>query len=463
MKKGEGVGDLINVLKSQRIKFKVTYDVARKQYEPHEHDIFDRTKRPDKLVQQYRGKNSKGAAIYETVSVAVARAAIPYQKLIVERIIGTMLGNNIQLTEENLAGSEVESDLFKQVKQVWEDSKMDFTNRSILRALLSEMEVAEIWYAVKNEYGEIELKCRVVSPSKGDRLYPFFDDNGTLIAFSREYEIEKEPGTKIIRLDTYTKESILKFQNADSGWQFLGGITNSFGKLPVVYYYQLAPEWMDIQPSCDRQDTLVSNFSDTNDYFASPMVKVRGKVEGFADKGEQGKIITVGENGDVDYLTWNSGPEAIKTEFDINEDLIYSSMQIPNFSWSKVQNIGNLQNAILKLFFTDPHMKAETKWETFGIGIQRRLNLLSRACKELFNTKTTERQIKIKPVMKPYVPENLSEIVQTLVTATNGEPVMSQKRAVELNPMVSDTKAEMERLDEESVKRQSESFNMAGE
>jgi len=324
--------------------------------------------------------------------------------------------------------------------------------------MLSEMEVAEIWYPVKNSEGELELKCRIVSPSKGDALYPYFDLNGSLVAFSREYTIVTEDSKTEKRFDTYLKDSTLKFVTHEGRYELERIVPNPFKKLPIIYYCQEAPEWTDIQEVCDRQDMLISNFADTNDYFASPMIVVEGKVEGFAEKGEQGKIVTLSNNANIKYLTWDSGPEAIKTEFENNEDVIYGSMQIPNFQWSRIQNIGNLQNAILKLFFTDPHMKAETKWETFGIGIQRRLNFMAVAVSNLYSTKTDPSDIIIEPVMKPYVPENIKEVVDALITATGGEPVLSQERAVKLNPMVDNADAEMERLQEESARRQTESF-----
>ncbi len=468
LREGDGIDELIAQLKSQRKIFKVDPDEVAKQYDPKQHKVFDPQHRPDKIIKQYRGMNGAGrkaTAIYEDVLSPVTRIAIPYQKLIVERLVGTMLGNKIKLTEERQDGEVKESsDLFRKVKRVWKDNKMDFTNRKILRSLLSEMEVAEIWYAIQNEYREVELKCKIVSPSLGDKLYPYFDENGSLVAFSREYQIDAEnDGDMITRFDVYLKDGMISFQQESDMFTFRKATNNPLKKLPVIYYCQDLPEWNDVQEACDRQDKLVSNFADTNDYFASPMVKVKGTVEGFADKGEQGKLITVSGDGDVEYLTWDSGPEAIKTEFDNTEDLIFGSMQLPNFSWSKIKGIGNLQNAILRLFFTDPHMKAETKWEIFGIGIQRRLNLLTTAVFALMHTKESPRNIIIEPVMKPYVPENLTEIIDALTTGTAGEAVMSQERALELNPLVEDVNSEKQRLSDESAKRQTESFVINGE
>jgi SPP1 family phage portal protein len=240
-------------------------------------------------------------------------------------------------------------------------------------------------------------------------------------------------------------------------------IKNPWGKIPVVYWRQESPEWADVQSICNRQETLISNFADTNDYFASPMIKVTGKVLGFAEKGEQGKIITLADGANVDYLTWDSGPVAIKTEFDNNASLIFTATQLPNLSFEKLTSLGSNNNAMTKLMFSDPHMKVETKWETFGEGVQRRLNLLTAMCAQLHNQSGMEKKLFIKPEMEPYMPKNVKEELDALITATGGEAIMSQGRGVELNPLVENAAVEIKNLGTEAAKRQTESFVMTGE
>lgn len=40
----------------------------------------------------------------------------------------------------------------------------------------------------------------------------------------------------------------------------------------------------------ERMEELLSNCGDTNDYFGYPSYVVSGEIEGFAEKGEQGKV-----------------------------------------------------------------------------------------------------------------------------------------------------------------------------
>ena len=120
--------------------------------------------------------------------------------------------------------------------------------------------------------------------------------------------------------------------------------------------------------------------------------------------------------------------------------------------------MGNNNNALMKLLFSDPHMKAETKWELFGMGIQRRLNLLKTIAASILNLEKAVDDIHIAPEFEPYMPVNTKEAIESLVTATGGQPVMSQERGVELNPMIENSEREIERLRDESARRQTESF-----
>jgi SPP1 family phage portal protein len=463
--------EAIKRIKNQKENFDVKPSDVEKQYDVTKHDIFDTKKRPDKLIKRYRGEGKTGP-LYDTDLQPVARIGIPYQKLIVERMIGLMLGNDIRLVPEyDDEKDDKQKELFNKVKKVWHDTKLNFVNREVLRRLLSEMEVAEYWYTTKNEdefvEEEYKFKVMIFSPGLGDGLYPYFDDKGDLIAFCREYIIKDEDDKNITRIDVFTKEYTYWFVKGESGLELDDTLKenpkgNVLKKIPDVYYRQNVPEWSDTQTICDRQEILVSNFCDTNDYFSSPMVVVKGDVKGFADKGETGKIITLsGEGAEIRYLTWDNAPDAVKFEFENNEDLIFSGLQLPNISFSKMKALGYNQNAVIKLLFSDPHMKARTKWELFGIGIQRRINIISRMVAMLYGLEDAYKKMNIVPIMNPYLPENITETITALVSGAGGEKVMSQKRGVELNPLVENADKEIERIDEEAVKAMSgESYEL---
>ena len=442
----------------------VDAETIESQLNPEEHDVMDTTIRPDKTVKKYAGKDNAGKSIYTESSQSVNRLAVPFQELIVNRAVGFILGNPVELISNPESDQDVS--LFDMVKRSWDKNKMDYVNREIARTLFSETEVAELWYVVKDDtfWKEdgivVRPKVKVLKPSDGNTLIPIFDEYDDMIAFSRLYTIERDD-TDIEVLDVYTAEKIYRFENADS----IGLVdvqTNPFGKIPVIYYSQPYPDWYKVQMLIDRFETLMSNFADTNDYFGSPMVFLNGKVEGFAQKGEQGKVLQGEKGSTAQYLSWDSAPDAIKLEIETLKELIYTLTQTPDISFSQMKGLGNLSGVALKMMFLDAHMKVENKIEIMGQMFQRRINILKKIC-TIANIKLEPalKTLDIEPMFTPYLPRNEAEEIDTLTTATGGKAVMSQKTAIKYNPFVQNADAEIDVIAkeaEEAASRQTYEF-----
>ncbi len=413
-------------------KKKPEKDIAQhlSEYKPKEHLIHDETHRPKKRIKTDAGVMFKD----------VARLALPLQKIIVRRAAAFLIGEGINHVSSPENDSEAE--LKETVQDIWRDAKMDFRTREIARILFSETEVAELWYFMERlEDGKkkTRLRMKVLSNSKGDKLYPHFDEYGDMDAFGRGYKIGNEEF-----VDVYTADVIYKLSRSATGWDITEQIPNSLKKIPVVYYSQDEPEWADVQDLIQRYEALISNFADSNDYFGSPMVKVKGEVKGFADKGESGKVITLGENADASYLTWDQAPEAIKLEKDTLQELIFSLTQTPDISFTQMKGLGTVSGIALRLMFIDALLKSQLHQETFSEGVQRSINII-KAGAAILEPKLTEaaKVLDITPEFTFYLPENDSELVDTLVRALGGgKAIMSRKTALKYNPFVEDAESE---------------------
>jgi SPP1 family phage portal protein len=359
--------------------------------------------------------------------------------------------------------------LASMVQRTWDDNKLDYLNRKLARIVFSECEAAELWYLIDDSTfwqslwakiksvvtgsvsAKFKVKVRLLSASMGDTLYPHFDEYGDMDAFSREYSLLDENGKPVPHFDVYTAEQIVKYVK-DGAWVEVDRTANPFQKIPIIYYTQDYPEWYEVQNIIERFETLLSNFADTNDYFGSPMVKVTGKVLGFAAKGEQGKVLQLEKDANAEYLSWEQAPEAIKLELETLEKLIYSLTQTPNISFENMKNMGDVSGVALKLKFMDAHLKAENKIELFGEMFQRRLNLLKSVLGNVVDASLSAQvlTLEIEPVFTPYMPKNTKEEINILSVATGGKPVMSVKTALENNPLVGDIDEELKRLDEEA-------------
>ena len=437
---------------------KVTVENCLKQYDPLQHTVMNEEKRPKKLVKKVTGNDANDKPIYTDVQEEVARIAIPMQQTIVGRAVGFLLGNPVEISVAESEDNEQEKTLLAMVKKVWRKSKLDFRNSEIAEIMFSECEVAELWYLVDAEEGywgleskaKFKPKMKILSESKGDKLYPFFDDKGDMVAFSREYTIEAN-GKKEAHFDIYTADRTIKYTTVDGNTGAPEIIPNLFKKIPIVYYKQDVPEWYKVQQMIERLETSVSNRADSNDYSGAPITIVKGKVLGFASKGEQGKVLQVDGEGDVKYLESTNAPESVKLEWETLREFILSMTQTPDISFSQMKGLGQLSGIALKLMFLDAHLKARKKEATFGEGIQRRLNLLMSMIGNVIDTGLSKAvlSLELEPVFTPYLPVNEKEDIDTLTTAVTGG-VLSKTTAVALNPLVSDPEAELELISADS-------------
>ena len=147
--------------------------------------------------------------------------------------------------------------------------------------------------AESNRYGfpsRFKLRCAVFSPATGDTLYPYFDETGDMVAFSRSFARKDDAGNTVDFFETYTADAHYMWQSGDNGWTPSEGYPRAvaIGKIPVVYARQDETETAIVNSLIARLETLLSNFADTNDYHASPKLFITGHIQGFSKKGEAG-------------------------------------------------------------------------------------------------------------------------------------------------------------------------------
>lgn len=417
-----------------------------KQYDPKKHAITDPTKRKDKIIETDQGLST----------APVTRIPISMQKLIVSRAATFLCGRPIKLIANPT--DSVQMDMLNMVIKVWEDNKLDYESLGLAKILFSETEVGEIWYseAAEPEYwlgtpmdgSKIRLRFRLVANSKSDKLYPVFNMVGDLIAFGRAYTVSIA-GKKEERFDIYTSDTNYFMIKSESGWISKSEV-NFFKKIPAMYYSQALPEWSDVQEIIDRREVSLSNLADTNDYFGSPLIKAKGEIKGFSQKGEQGKVLELSEGAEAEYMSWDSSPESVKMEQLLLKDLSFELTDTADISFQQMKGLGDISGLALKMLFLAPHMKAADKEGIFGAVIQRRINFIKSALAIMNSKLLPAVHMSIKPQFEYFLPKDDAGVVNLLSTATGGKPIISQKTAVLHNPFVENPEVEMENLKAES-------------
>ncbi|MHA8064916.1 phage portal protein [Aquirufa aurantiipilula] len=419
----------------------------KNEYSEKNHLVFDEAERPNKQI-----KNSSGAI--ERLE-KVNRIGLAFQKRIVKSTVAFTFGNPVLLNCQPIGDTQTK--ILAAIKKILADNKVNSLNRKIAKDLARCTQVAEIWYPEQlNEshesYGfstKVKLKSMILSPLKGDELYPFFNEYGDMIAFSRAYNV-KNGNKDIPYFSTYTDEEVIVWKKEGADWNEESKKPHTLGKIPVVFASQEEVEWSEVQTLIDRLEKLLSNFADINDYHAAPILFVEGGIEGFAKKGDASAVM-VGEKGSTaEYLSWKNAPDAVKLEIETLIRFIYSFTQTPDISFDSVKGLNQISGITLKMLFLDAHLKVMEKREIFDDYLQRRINILKAYISSLNTTwKAESNKIEIVPEIKPFMVDDLKYMIDNLLNASGNQPLISRKTAMGLLGLVDSVDQEIAQISKE--------------
>lgn len=437
-------------------------------------------KEAEKVFDEKTGKTYEVEAKYKTEPVN--RIAIPLEQDIVNIQTAFTVG-----TEPSMECAPVNNDekkLLDAVKAVFKSNKIKYQNKKIVRSWLSEQEVAEYWYVVddnafwtkfwnkiKSTFGgktkpTKRLKSVLWSPFRGDKLYPFFNDEGDLVAFSREYKKKQMDDSEITCFMTITDKMVYQWDLAKS-YEERPSFAHGFEKLPVLYGYRSEPYCGKIKTFRVRLEKLLSNYADCIDYHFFPLLKLIGDVEGFMGKVKDRMVKLTGEGADAQYLTWNQVPDTVKFEVETLFEKAYSMTNTPQISFEKLSGSGNALSGIaFDYVFLSTHLQVQNHAEVIGEFLQRRINFIISALASINPTEFDKAAatIDIETEIVPYTLNNIEDNVNIAVKAISGG-VWSQRHGVmfagnqdRVNEELAEIRQEQEEKAKAEMQRQNQTF-----
>ena len=432
-------------------------DDNRKAYDGDHAILHDPRRQPKTL--------GEGTAARE---VDYTREVLQFQKRIVGSAVTFLFGDPVKL----VLNDDGDEDAFQRVEDVWRRNKLAFIDKIIARDLFVECKVAELWYIPQKELGKpARTRVAVLSKRTGYSIYPHFDEYGDMDAFTAKYKTQDDQDKPVQNVDIYTSDVIINAIKPESqGWTTTS-VKNMLGKIPVVYYEQQEPEWEPVKTEINRAEKLICNFGDTNDYFGSPVLQVKGTVTNLPRKEDSGKVVTVASEtddqgkvyypGGIEFVTWEQGPEAVEKEYALLKDIIYGLTSTPDLSFSNVKGMTQLSGIALRLMFSDALFKAKDKQEIFGPAMDRRLSIV----KDMLGVISFKDTAAIQALVIDFefgdvLPEDVTAMVEALSVARAGQPIMSQESAVRQNSLVTNPEDDLKALEAEDrqVKSLAESY-----
>lgn len=461
----ESISDSIEIFKSNAKQPDI--ETYKNQYGISGHSVLDKKQRPDKYVK-VDSEDHDSIEPNSTRVEKVGRLPLALQKKVVSTAVAFAFGNPVKLHAQPSGNNQ--KMILKGVENILDDNKIDSFNRRMCREVLRSTQFAEVWYAIPtdenhNEYGfESKFKLRVapIAPWDGNELYPIFDATKNLIAFGRYYKF-KELQSKLETeyFEAYTdEETVVWKREKDADWiVHKASIVNAIKKIPIVFAETESVDWEDVQYSIERLEWLLSNFADTNDYHAAPKIFVQGQLVGFAKKGESGAILEGEKGSTAEYLSWNHAPESVKLEIDSHLKFIYSLTQTPDISFESVKGLNQISGIALEMLFTDAHLKVQEKREVFDEYLQRRINLIKSFIGQMnVSLKSEVNNFRVKPVITPFTIQDKKELINNLMTANGGLPIISQKSSIYQSGLADDPEQEYKDVLEDSKKTMLESI-----
>ena len=361
-----------------------------------------------------------------------------------------------------------EEGLLAAIKQVFKKNKLKYQNKKEVRALLSETEVAEYWYVVRddgfwsklkrkvsgifgNSKPEYRLKSVIWSPFRGDKLYPFYDDMGDMVGFSREYKKKNLDDSEILCFMTITQDKIYQWEMND-GWQEVSSFRHGFKKMPIDYMSIHEAYCEKIKTMRVRLEKLLSNYADCIDYHFFPILMLFGDVRQLSGELKNRIVELTGMNANAQYLTWNQVPETVKFEVETLLSQIYGLTNTPRISFDSLKGTGNAVSGVaFDYVFMSTHLNVENLNEVVGVFMQRRVNFLVSALGSINSSlEAASETIDIDVKMQPYRLEDLAEKIDTAIKAKEGK-IWSQERAIVFVGNVDSAIDEIERIKEEQA------------
>lgn len=448
----EDIGQKVMFLKQGRRTPEVDVTRLRADWNPDLHEIItDKEKYPkikvviEKEKHEWDEKTQKQVAIpAKTKEVEPNRIAIPLEQDIVNIHTAFTVGTEPEMTCDP---SDNEKAIFEALKSVLKKNKIKYQNRKIVRSWLSEQEVAEYWYIATDDGFWAKLKARIASifgknkpegklksvvwsPFRGDNLYPYFSDEGDLVAFSREYKKRDISGNETTCFMCITADTVYNWE-LDREWLDSGSFRHKFNKLPVIYSYRPEALCDKIRTIRIRLEKLLSGYADCIDYHFFPILMLFGDIQNFSGEFKNRVVELTGDKANAAYLTWNQASDPVKVELDTYFNQAYALTNTPRISFDQLKGTGSaLSGVAFRYVFMGAHMAVQNHGEELGMFMQRRANFLISALGAINSSlQAASETIDVEVDIVPYIIDNIDDKVKTAVSAVQGG-VWSQRDGI---------------------------------
>ena len=423
-----------------------SWDKLIKDYEPKEHEIVtDTVTRKNKVKTD--GSVEKASRIY-----------LGLEKLLTRRMTEFTFAIPVKRVYHNIEDNETRQSIAKAIEAIYKYARIDAENIRRGNAYYAACEICTIWYAVEKPnslYGfrsKFKLKCNTYSPMDGVSLYPIFDERGDMLAMSLEYT-KKILDKEITYFETYTANKHYKWkQENNRSWEEVTNEPIVLMKIPAIYAYRDSAIYADLSYIRKEIEYTLSRNSDVIAYNSAPILKVAGGMQGKEDKGESRRVFRVENGGDVSYVSWAQSIEALKYHVETLTNSFWSQSQMPDISFEKMKNLGNIGYDARQTLLTDAHLKVGDEAGNWLELLDRESSIV-KAFLSLMNVQWKEEidNVDVENIITPFIQNDEKNEIEKLTTANGGKPILSQLESIKALGYSNDPEATLKQIQEEEA------------
>ena len=414
-----------------------------KEYNSDNHEVMNKIDYPD--VVEDDGTITK-----------VTRITLDFQKLATKRMTELICGIPIKRISDG--ENQTQKDVATIIERIYQRNRIDNFNIERFNMLFCGCEVMSLWYAKEEKntvYGiesPIKIRCKNYSPTLGDELYPLFDEYGDLVALSVKYK-RKKLDKDITYFDAYTAERHLRFEIGDE-ITIIDDEKITLGKIPAVYMFRPTPIWETTSKTISEMEMTLSRQGNYLRKNSKPVFGVFADEE--IDFGKEGKeenefrtIFQLPKGSSAQYITWDQATEAVKYHIEELKQMIFTQLQLPDFSWESMKSTP-MSGEARKQLFIDAQLKVKDESGRILEFLDRELSVVKSFVKLILPAYASEiDKLQIENKITPFTVSDFEDRVRNLSTATGGQQIMSLATAVKELDIAPDAEKEVELINKE--------------
>lgn len=396
------------------------------EFDPKRHPVMNRQKYPD--------------IVGENGIEYVTRITCDLQRLATKRMTELVCG--IPVKRIYRPENDMQKDIALYMEAIFDRNRIDSVNIERCNMLFGSCEVFTLWYAVKQKnklYGfdsSLKFRCRNFSPMIGDDLYPLFDEYGDMTAMSVGYS--RKVGFKLVQFfDAYTANKHIKWSTLSGDWVEVENEDITLGKIPGIYTFRPTPIWEDTSNTVYEIEWALSrngNYLRKNSkpifvVFADEVIKYGDEK----DENEEFKtVMQYPVGGRAEYVTWEQAVENLKFYTNELRSMFFTQLQLPDWSYEKMAQLA-ISGESRKQMFIDAQLKVKDESGRLIEFFDREINVIKAFIKVVLGEKYYSEidALKVDTQITPFTITDEKDTIETIMSATAGEPIMSQREGIE--------------------------------